>query len=50
MRNYDDWFKTFVGRADTVLSVIERIGRRWFHGIRRCREFFADPPNQDDNV
>jgi len=39
--NFADWFHHAVGRASHLTDVLQRRGRRWIHGITRCRDVFT---------
>ncbi len=38
--NFGRWFHRAAGRADRLLEEAARAGRRWLHGLARCREAF----------
>ena len=39
--HFEAWFGPAVGRAKSVAEVLQRSGRRWLHGLRRCRATFS---------
>ncbi|HOT01109.1 MAG TPA: transposase [Acidobacteriota bacterium] len=43
VRGYERYFRRFVGRPDTVATLAETAGRRWFHGIAACRTLLNSP-------
>jgi hypothetical protein len=38
---FDQWFHHFVGGVSKLAPILERTGRRWVHGVSRCRQVFA---------
>jgi hypothetical protein len=38
---FDQWFGRAVGRSKSIQRLLQRTGRRWLHGIRRCRATFS---------
>ncbi len=40
VKNFGRWFHRAAGRADHLLEEAARAGRRWLHGLARCREAF----------
>jgi hypothetical protein len=38
---FDQWFHHVVGGASKLAPILERTGRRWVHGVSRCRQVFA---------
>ena len=43
---FESWTGRVVGSGRQMAAAAQRVGRQWFHGIRRAREVFDDPPQQ----
>ena len=41
VRHFGRWFHRAVGSAENVQSAAARAGKRWFSGIRSCRQAFS---------
>jgi hypothetical protein len=38
---FDKWFHHVAGGVSKLAPILERTGRRWVHGVSRCRQVFA---------
>jgi hypothetical protein len=39
--NFGRWFHRAAGGVSLLADAAARAGRRWFHGVSRCRQAFA---------
>jgi hypothetical protein len=38
---FEGWCRRAAGAADRLAEIVSRAGRRWLHGVRRCRDVFT---------
>ncbi len=41
VQNFGRWFHRAAGHVTRLAGAAARVGRRWFHGVSRCRQAFA---------
>ena len=41
VQNFGRWFHRAAGGVSLLADAAARAGRRWFHGVARCRQAFA---------
>ena len=41
IEHFEQWFHRAAGCARGMMEKARQAGRRWFHGLDRCRQFFT---------
>ena len=41
IEHFEQWFHRAAGRARAMMEKAKQAGRRWFHGLGRCRQLFT---------